>query len=61
MAKSDIEEGELMTDDVTVHSGLVAKALACNARGDRFASHLRRYLFLKQIYSAAQRVVKWLT
>ena len=27
----------------SIHGGRVAKALACNARGDGFAPHLRRY------------------
>ena len=28
---------------MSIHGGRVAKALACNARGDGFAPHLRRY------------------
>ena len=39
---------------MTVHSGRVANALACNAGDDRFAPHLWRYfrdLFLESIQS----------
>ena len=44
------------------HGGRVANALACNARGDGFAPHLRRYfinLFLESIQSPALRDLKW--
>ena len=41
-------------DDVTIHGGRVAKALACNARGDGFAPHLRRYF--KDLFSRIDTV-----
>ena len=47
---------------MSIHGGRVAKALACDPRGDGFAPHLRRYfrdLFLESIHSLAQRYLKW--
>ena len=49
-------------NSVSIHGGRVVNALACNARGDGLASHLRRYfrdLFLESIQSPARRDLKW--
>ena len=47
--------------NLSIHGGRVVNAIACNARGDGFASHLRRYfreLNLESIQSPARRDLK---
>jgi hypothetical protein len=34
----------IISSTASIHGGRMAKALACNARGDEFAHHLRLYL-----------------
>ena len=43
---------------LSIHGGRLVSALACNARGDGFAPHLRRY-FRDLIQSPARRDLKW--
>ena len=46
----------------TIHGGRGVNALACSARNDGFAPHLRRHfrdLFLEPIQSPARRDLKW--
>ena len=50
---------ESFIDSLLIHGARVAEALACNARGDGFAPHLRSYfrdLLLEPIQSVSQRL-----